>query len=273
MQLSKPLFRPTTACACPAPFPLLRLWHSLPLPASSPPHTCSYLPQQMQMSLRCVIKELLPVVRFPRSPRLSVAATATNFNFFFRGEFLINLVASLLLLASKTDPAPAVAVPQRVTRTYRLFIDNEGRRSYIFAKMFWACASWTTYARGIHKNAVQDQGFLPYHGMGTMHPGSDHFFSQRVSYHFELFLILFWEFATIRRSNRFDDAVITDVTGYEIECEQHWGAGETNILGKLLILIFLYISLLYFSVLTQSTGLRVNANLNRKFQHRTCIIS
>lgn len=177
MQLFKPLFRPTTACARPAPFPLLRLWHSLPLPLPSPPHTCSYLQQQMQMSLRCVIKELLPVVRFPRPPlpRLSVAATATNFNFFSWGISYQSCVASLLLLASKTDPAPADAVPQRVTRTYRLFIDNEGRRSYIFAKMFWACASWSTYARGIHKNAVQDQGFLPYHGMGTMHPGSDHF--------------------------------------------------------------------------------------------------
>lgn len=136
--LRKRLFRPTTACArtevsirhrthptlslSPAPF---RLWHSVPsLSLLLAPHTCSYRPQQMQMSLSCVIRGKRSRLLLLTSPWSALPAYLSQqqqqISTFFRGDFLS--IVSLLLLASKTEPG---SVPQRVTRTYRLFIDNK----------------------------------------------------------------------------------------------------------------------------------------------------
>lgn len=90
----------------PAPF---RLWQSSSL--SLPPHTCSYRPQQMQMSLSCVIRgkrsltspwSALPAYLSQQQQQIST--------FFFRGEFLINRLVAVLL-ASKTEPAPPLCLP------------------------------------------------------------------------------------------------------------------------------------------------------------------
>lgn len=106
----------------PAPF---RLWHSL-----SAPHTCSYRPQQMQMSLSCVIRgkrsltspwSALPAYLSQQQQQIST--------FFFGGNFL-SIASLLFYLHLKQNPHRPCPCPrpgtvaQRVTRTYRLFIDN-----------------------------------------------------------------------------------------------------------------------------------------------------
>lgn len=137
--LPKRLSRPTTACARTGVSIRHRTHSTLSpqppfacgtLPLSLPPHTCSYRPQQMQMSLSCVIRgkrsltspwSALPAYLSQQQQQIST--------FFFGGNFLS--IASLLfylhLKQNPHRPCPCPrpgSVAQRVTRTYRLFIDN-----------------------------------------------------------------------------------------------------------------------------------------------------
>lgn len=102
--------------------------HSLSSPLS--PVALSLSPQQMQMSLSCVIRgkrsltspwSALPAYLSQQQQQIST--------FFFGGNFLS--IASLLfylhLKQNPHRPCPCPrpgSVAQRVTRTYRLFIDN-----------------------------------------------------------------------------------------------------------------------------------------------------
>lgn len=137
--LPKPLSRPTTACArtgvsirhrTHSTLSLQPPFASGTLPLSLPQHTCSYRPQQMQMSLSCVIRgkrsltspwSALPAYLSQQQQQIST--------FFFGGNFL-SIASLLFYLHLKQNPHRPCACPrpgsvaQRVTRTYRLFIDN-----------------------------------------------------------------------------------------------------------------------------------------------------
>lgn len=117
--LPKRLSRPTTACARTGVSIRHRTHSTLSpqppfacgtLSLSLPQHTCSYRPQQMQMSLSCVIRgnrsltspwSALPAYLSQQQQQIST--------FSFRGEFLINRLVAVLL-ASKTEPAPPLSL-------------------------------------------------------------------------------------------------------------------------------------------------------------------
>lgn len=118
--LRKRLSRPTTACARTG-VSIRHRTQSLSSPLSPvavslslAPHTCSYRPQQMQMSLSCVIRGKQGPFLLLTSPWSALPAYLSQqqqqISTFFRGEFLINRLVAVLL-ASKTEPAPPLPAP------------------------------------------------------------------------------------------------------------------------------------------------------------------